>query len=150
MTLEKYRDKAMQLCSVREYCRKDIFDKIVSWGCTSADANNIVDFLEERNFLDERRYIEAYIKDKLRFNKWGRVKIAFMLRSKNIDRNLIQEVLANVDETEYMELLLNELQKKHRSIKRDKDYEQKGKLFRFATSRGFEPEIVNEAILRML
>jgi len=143
------KNKAMQLCSRKEYCRKEIFEKLISWGCTSAEACEVVDFLVEQKFVDERRYTEAFVKDKLRFNKWGRVKIAYMLHAQNIDRKMALEVLSEIDETEYQQILASELQKKHRTI-RGNLFEVKGKLFRFAAGRGFESELVNEAISQLL
>ena len=137
------KDKAMQYCSRREYCRKEIFEKAVSWGCTQEKANELVDFLVEHKFVDERRYTEAFVKDKLRFNKWGRIKISYMLHSQKIDRNLIMSVLSEIDETEYNNILTHELQKKRKSL-RGNEYEIKAKLFRFASSRGFEPDNINE------
>ena len=139
----------MQLCSRKEYCRKELFEKLISWGCTPAEAVEVVDFLVEQKFIDERRYTEAFVKDKLRFNKWGRVKIAYMLRAQNIDRKMSMEVLSEIDETEYQQILANELQKKYRSI-RGNVFEIKGKLFRFAAGRGFEPEIINEVMIEIL
>jgi len=136
MNLE-VKGRAMRLCSQREYCCSDIFDKAVSWGCTTAQAGELIDFLVEQKFLDDRRYTEAFVKDKLRFNKWGRVKIAYMLRAKKVDRNTVLEVLSEIDETDYKEILTAELQKKYRTL-RGNVFEIKGKLFRFATGRGFE------------
>ena len=143
------QNKAMQLCSRREYCRKEMFDKLVSWGCTFAEASDVVEFLVEQKFVDERRYTEAFVKDKLRFNKWGRVKIAYMLRGQNIDRNMIVEVLSEIDEAEFKQILAGELQKKYKTI-RGNIFEIKGKLFRFAASRGFEAEMINEAIDKII
>ena len=144
------KEKAMQWCSRKECCRKEVFDKALSWGCTSVEARELVDFLVEQKFVDERRYTEAFVNDKLRFNKWGRVKIAYMLRGQNIERNMILEVLSEIDETEYQQILTGELQKKYRSIRRGNAFEISGKLFRFAASRGFEPEIINGLIFKMI
>jgi len=139
------KDKAMQLCSRRECCSMEIFDKALSWGCKPEEISELIGFLVERKFLDDRRYTEAFVKDKLRFKKWGRVKIAYMLRAKRIDGNTIIDVFSRIDETEYNEILTNELQKKIRTLSGN-IFEKKGKLFRFATGRGFEAEIVNESI----
>ena len=143
------KEKALQLCSRREYCRKEMFDKAAAWGCSPAEAREIVDFLVEQKFVDERRYTEAYVKDKLRFNKWGRIKIAYMLRSLSIDNDMITDVLSEIDEAEYHQLLTGELQKKRRTIHGNL-FEMKGKLFRFATNRGFEPEIIEKIISKMV
>ena len=138
----------MQLCSRREYCRKEIVDKLISWDCTPTEVCEVVDFLVEQGFLDERRYTEAFAKDKIRFNKWGRVKISYMLRSQDIDRNTIMDVFSEIDEKEYCRLLFDELQKKHRTV-RGNAVEIRGKLFRFAAGRGFEQDIIHEAISKI-
>ena len=127
-----------------------MFDKAVTWGCTPDEARELVDFLVNQNFVDERRYTEAFVKDKLRFNKWGRVKIAYMLRLQNIDKEIVMDVLSEIDEAEYQQILAGELQKKYRTIKRGNTVEISGKLFRFAASRGFESEIVNEEIFKIM
>jgi len=149
MTVKEAKEKVMQMCSRRECCRKDIIDKAVSWGCTPAEARELVDFLVEQKFVDERRYTEVFVKDKLRFNKWGKVKITYMLRNQNIDKNIMTDILTEIDEAEYLQILTTELQKKCKTIKDVNHYEIKRKLFRFAASRGFEPEIINEAISKM-
>ena len=144
----------MQWCSRRECCRKDVFDKAVTWGCTPAEAHELVDFLVEQKFVDERRYTEAFVKDKLRFNKWGRVKMIYMLRAQNIDRDIVMSVLSKIDVTEYNQILITELQKKYKNIcqpsTKQNYIETKGKLFRFGISRGFEPEIVNKVISKII
>ena len=149
ITVKEAKEKAMQWCSRREYCRKDVFDKAVSWGCTPVEAHEVVDFLVEQKFVDERRYTEAFVKDKLRFNKWGRSKIAYMLRMQHIDTNIIGAVLSEIDQAEYDKILTGELQKKCKSINGNA-FEVKGKLFRFAAGRGFEPELVHDAISKII
>ena len=72
-----------------------------------------------------------------------------MLRTQNIDRNIVEKVLSDIDEKEYNKILTGELQKKYKSI-RGNAFEIKGKLFRFAVSRGFEPEIILEVISEII
>ena len=150
MTVKEAKEKSMQWCSRRECCRKDVFNKAVSWGCTPAEAGELVDSLVEQKFVDERRYTEAFVKDKLRFNKWGRVKIAYMLRSQNIEKSTLMDVLSEIDETEYHQILMGELQKKHNTLRGVNNFEVKGKLFRFAANRGFEPEMVYDVLDKMM
>jgi len=144
------KSKALQLCSRRECCRKEIFDKALSWGCDSVEAQELVDYLVEQKFLDESRYTRAYVNDKLRFNKWGRVKIAYMLNMQKVDRNIIDDVLSEIDDNEYNEILTKELSKKMKNCLRDNDVTIRGKLFRFATGKGFEAENVTKAISNLM
>jgi regulatory protein len=145
ITVKEAGEKAMQCCSRREYCQKEMLDRIISWGCTSAEAREVVDSLVKEEFVDDRRYTEAYVKDKLRFNKWGRVKVSYMLRTQNIDKAIVTDVLSAIDEAEYNQMLIVELQKKRKTL-RGSAFDIKGKLFRFAVGRGFEPDVINAAI----
>ncbi len=146
ITVKEAKEKAMQWCSRRECCRKDMFEKVVSWGCTPVEAQDVIDFLVKQRFIDDRRYAEAYVKDKLRFSKWGRVKISYMLRSQGIDDIIIREISAEIDDNEYEQTLKAELTKKYKTLRRGNAYETRGKLFRFAVSRGFETDIINTVI----
>ena len=150
ITVKEAKEKAMQWCSRREYCRKEMFEKMVSWGCIPTEAQEIVDFLVKHKFVDDHRYTEAYVKDKLRFNKWGKLKITYMLRTQGIDASIIHQMLSVVDSDECEQILLNELSKKYKTIRSSNTFEVKGKLFRFATSRGFEPDMINKIIQKVL
>ncbi len=149
ITVKEAATKAMQLCSRKEYSSKEIRDKIISWGCSVNDAQLIIDNLIAQKFLDDQRYAEAYVNDKLRFNKWGRIKIAYMLKMEGINSEIIQDVVSGIDMISYEQLLEDELAKKHKTIKATNTDEITGKLYRFAVGRGFEPELVNRTIRKM-
>ncbi len=97
-------------------------------------------------FIDEERYARYFVRDKFRFNQWGRVKIAFMLKTKKIQPELIRQSLDAIDEDEYQELLGKLLREKTRKTKFINEYDKKGKLYRFAQSRGFENEAIGTAL----
>ena len=145
-TLAKLKD----LCSRRECCRKEVFEKALSQGCSQTEADKIVETLVEQKFVDDRRYAEAFVRDKLRFNKWGKIKIVYILRSQDIDRKIIDDILSEIDYKQYKEILRHELEKKYKSGVQGSIYEIKGKLFRFATSKGFESYVVGEEISQLL
>jgi regulatory protein len=133
--------KAQNLCASQEKCKSDIRKKLYDWNIKPDDIENIIDQLTESKFIDETRYAEYFVRDKFRFNKWGRIKIEFALKQKQIPQEIIRKALSEINETEYCESLKNELIKKHKSIKDTEPYKIKEKLLRFAQSRGYEPEI---------
>ena len=90
-----------------------------------------------------------YTRDKFRFNRWGKIKIGMMLRSKQLPEEEIENALAQIDEAEYEEALVVLLQTKLKSLTYKFEYEKQGKLFRFAQSRGFEHNIISN-VLRQL
>ena len=142
--------KAMRLCSSKEYSSRGMMSKIISWGCSGEDAQSVINMLTEQNFLDDRRYAEAFMNDKLRINKWGRIKISYMMRMEGIDDEIIQTVIYDIDEASYEQLLKDELIKKRKTIKVKNIDELHNKLFRFAASRGFESDIISQLVREII
>ncbi len=133
--------KAMGMCSQSERCRFDIIVKLRQWELTDEEISDALDYLVKERFLDEERFVRFYVNDKLRFNKWGKVKLSFMLRQKKIPEELIKAALSQV-ENEFYEKILNDLlSSKVKSVKGASGYERKAKLAVFAQSHGFEAEL---------
>ena len=132
--------KAMAMCSQSERCRFDIVTKLRQWELSEDEIAEAVDYLVKEHFLDEERFVRFYVNDKLRFNKWGKVKLTYMLRQKQIPENIIRESLDQINDDLYLKTLRNLIISKVKSIKGNSDYERKGKLAVFAQSHGFEAE----------
>ena len=131
------------LCSRSEQCSQDIRRKIVASGLDDDSADEIIEKLKKENFIDDKRYITSYINEKIRINKWGKVKMRYYLRMKGIDSSLIDNGLDEIDEKTYYELLVSTLREKARTVRKKNKYEKMGQIIRFAQSRGFEPELIH-------
>lgn len=146
ITYAQALSKAMTICSKSEKCVSEIQQKLNGWGVEPVDAQKIIKTLISEKFIDEERYARFFVRDKFRFNQWGKVKIAFMLKSKKMPADLIQQSLDAIDDDEYLELLDKILREKTRRTKFVNEYDKKGKLIRFALSRGFESEAISVAL----
>jgi regulatory protein len=133
--------KAMALCSQSERCRFDIITKLRQWELSEEEIAEAVDYLVKEHFLDEERFVRFYVNDKLRFNKWGKVKLTYLLRQKQIPEDIIREALSQINDELYIKTLRNLLISKVKSVKGASGYERKGKLAVFAQSHGFEAEL---------
>ena len=122
------RYKAEAYCSSMERCVADVEAKLSQWGATPEMMEKIVRHLQDERYIDQKRFCSAFVRDKYRFNQWGRVKIC--------------QALEELDEREYMEVLSGLIEQKRRSVKACTEYERNGKLIRFAVGRGFEMEAV--------
>ena len=138
--------KASALCARCEQASGDIYGKLVGWGLSTEDAHKVVQRLMADNFISDQRYARAYCRDKMRFNGWGRIKVAFMLKTKGIDKACIETVLAEVDEAEYAHTLRHLLDTKWREVCHKDALKARASLMRFAASRGFEPHLFNPMI----
>ena len=92
--------------------------------------------------MDDQRYARAYVADKYRFNHWGRVKIRFMLRSKRLPEELIDEALAGIDEEAYLEALGDFLIGRLKNLGDKATEEDAWKVARSAINRGYESALV--------
>lgn len=138
--------KAMSLCSRREYCTDDIRLKLQSWSVKEADAEKIINELIRERFIDERRYAEAFVKDKFRYNKWGKVKLRAGLKMKKIPGEIIKTALDSIDDGAYRKTIEDLITAHKRSVKAKNHYDLKGKLLRYGLSKGFESEMLYDLL----
>ena len=145
-TLEELLHKAASYCSISEHCVSEVVEKLTAWGVSITDKQKIIDRLISEDFINEKRFCIYFVKDKFRFNKWGKIKISYALKQKGLSSELINSALSTIDEGEYQEMLASILKTKLVGLKFEFEYEKQGKLFRFAQSRGFENNIIDRVL----
>lgn len=131
-------NKAAAYCTLCERCISEVSKKLTTWGVPPAEQQRIIDRLQDEGFINEERYCRAFVNDKLRFNRWGRIKITAALYEKRLPREYITQAIEEIDEEEYMQTLHDLVATKQRELKNE-DFATKQKIIRFAASRGFEP-----------
>lgn len=150
MTKEKTEQEAyLQLaaiCAQAEHCEQEMRDKMKRWGMDLEAQNRVVERLTNERYIDNERYARAFVKDKVRYNKWGRRKVQQALWMKRIDEDIQQRVLDEIDDEEYLKVLVPLLKQKRKSIKAANDYELNQKLVRFALGRGFDYGIIRQCL----
>ena len=134
------------LCARCEQAEGDLRKKLHDWDIAPSDSDDIIMRLKQERYLDNERYAHAYCRDKLRFNGWGRIKIAFMLKGKGIEQEFIDAAIAEIDEEQYTTILNEALETKARSLNGKDPQQARAALLRFAASRGFESSVIFPAI----
>ena len=134
------------LCAQAEHCQQEMRDKMRRWELDETVQNRIIDRLIKERYVDDERYARAFVKDKIRYNKWGRRKVQQGLWQKRIDADIQQRVLDEIDEKEYLDILRPLLKQKRKSIRAASDYELNQKLARFALSRGFTFDLIRQCL----
>ncbi|NQU53292.1 MAG: RecX family transcriptional regulator [Bacteroidetes bacterium] len=138
--------KMAQLCSRSEQCSTDIRKKIIAFELVSEVVEEIIEKLKIEKFINDERYIKAYISDKFSFNKWGKVKLRHNLRMKGLSEELILNGLNEIDEEKYKTVLIKTMKDKAKTVKNKTKFEKMGQVIRFAQTRGFEPEMIHRYI----
>ncbi|MEN9699730.1 MAG: hypothetical protein RLZZ301_928 [Bacteroidota bacterium] len=134
--------KAEAFCAYQERCSAEVIEKLIRLGAQEDDISCLLESLKAQNFLNDSRFIEAYISGKLRIKKWGVQKIKAGLIAKRIERSLIEAPLKELPYQEEYQLILKELaQRKWHELSREKDdWTRQQKLYRFLQARGFRYE----------
>ena len=149
MSYDEGLSRMAALCSVSEHCESEIREKLLKAAVSDDDAQRIIDRLTDEGYLDSARYCRAFSRDKLRFSHWGRLKIQQALRAKGLPGDDIREALSALDQElgdDYGAILRNTLEQKNRTLRDTDDYVRRGKLIRFAASRGFTMDEILDAL----
>ena len=142
-------NKMANYCAGSEKCSSDVLEKLKNSQLSDEEKHNIISYLTENNYINHERYAIAYANDKLRFNKWGRIKTATYLRHKDIENQHINTAIEQLDEKLYKEILHKLLSSKNKSLKETDSYKRKAKLINFALSKGFEFEEINTVLEKL-
>ena len=134
------------LCAQAEHCQYEMLEKMRRWELDDEAQARVMQRLVSERYVDDERYARAFVKDKVRYNKWGRRKVEQALWQKHIDEDIRHQVLDEIDDEEYISVLRPLLKQKRRSTKAANDYQLNQKLMRFALGRGFTFDIIRQCI----
>ena len=122
---------------------------MISWGLKEEDADKAIKYLNENHFIDDRRYATYFVRDKLKFNKWGRIKIKYALRQKKVDTSIIEDSISQIDTEIYNDILDKILLSKIKSVGPPDTAQNKSKLLRYAAQKGFTASEIFDSLSRI-
>ncbi len=139
--------KLVDLCSLAEYSTGEALEKLRAWGVTGPNAYKIVQRLVDERFIDDERFARAFVRSKVNYSGWGRIKIRHALYQKGLERELIDLALEEeIDLDLYYENLASALRSKARNMPEILDADCRSKLLRFAAGRGYETGLILEML----
>ena len=122
-------DRAQRYCAVAEHCPADVRQLLVRHGATASQVDEVIELLRQQNYLNNERYCQAFVHDKVAFQAWGRMKILMALRAKRLPDDSIQTSLQNIDTAVYAANI--------RKLLCSKRGQDKQKVLRFMLQRGY-------------
>ncbi len=135
--VEYLLEKARNYCAYQERSIFDVKMKLFGWKATEDTIVEIIQTLKAENYINEERFVKAFALGKLRHNKWGRNKIIYALKQKQIPELFIQIGLSEIDEEEYINTLKAILSSKE--VKAKDEFIRQNKLVKYAVQKGFQP-----------
>ena len=146
ITEDQAFQKLSALCARAEHCSHEMAEKMRKWDMADDAVARVMERLTKERYVDDERYCRFFVRDKIRYNKWGRRKVEQALYMKRIPGDIAARVLDEVDPDVYADILRPLLAAKRKTTKAASDYELNGKLTRFALGRGFTPDIIRRCL----
>ena len=139
-------ERLRKYCAYQERSYKDVNDKMWDLKVPSEWRDDIIFGLIQESFLNEERFARAYSRGKFNIKRWGRVKIIQGLKRHQVSPKCIQLGLSEIDEDDYLQVLSDTVELKSSKLKEKNQWKRKGAIYNFVTGRGFEGNLVTEAI----
>lgn len=145
-TLDQAYEKLTTYCAYQERCPWEIRRKLYENGIKDDPAEKIIDELIAEEFVDVERYARAFARGKFRLKKWGKGRIRMELKMREVSEDLIRKGLSEINPEEYYDTLLAQTEKKWRTTHDADIYKKKFKVTQYLMTKGFELDLVKEAI----
>jgi regulatory protein len=146
LTKEQALQKLKQYCAYQERCHREVKEKLYALGVWKRDHDEIIATLIEENYLNEERFAIAYAGGKFRIKGWGRIKIKYELKQKQVSEYCIKKALKQIDESDYIAKLTKLATEKYQSLKGEQYLIRKKKTIDYLVGRGFELDLINFVI----
>ena len=147
LSKEQALPKIKQYCTYQERCHAEIKEKLYAFGLYKKDVEQLMSQLIEENYLNEERFAIQYAGGKFRMNQWGRVKIKYALKQKQVSDYCIKKALKEINESDYKKTLQKLAEQKLKTLKSETNiFSKKKKLQDFLLQKGYEGELVKEEV----
>ena len=148
LTPEQAFQKARHYCGYQERSHTEVKEKLYSFGLWKTDVEILLSRLIEENYLNEERFAQQFAGGKFRMKQWGRIKIKHELKQKQVSEYCIKKAMKEIDEEEYMKVLLKLAAQKWKSVKGPgvNRFTKLGKTTAYLLQKGYEADLVKKAL----
>ena len=141
------KQRAFRYLGRRQHCASELRIKLKQKGYETELINQVLDVLKQKNFLDDTKFAEMFVEEKMKLKLWGEQKLRSELVKRGIKSEIITDVLANkISEEDKLNNAMIIASKKYDTL-RDRNVDKdviKRKLFTFLNSRGYNYDLIKE------
>ena len=149
LTKEQALQKLKHYCAYQERCHSEVKEKLYQLGVWKKEHDEIIASLIEENYLNEERFAVAYAGGHFRIKQWGRIKIKYELKQKQVSEYSIKKALRQIEDEEYGKVLEKLAREKYAALKKEQFLVRKKKTADYLVSKGYEADLVN-TILKII
>lgn len=146
------KGKSIALRYIECYSRteKEVASKLLSKEFSEGEIERIMNFMKEYGFVDDDRYLKAYINDNK--NRLGKNKIKFIMTKKGIRESKIEEELNLTSNEENQDIVFKIASKKYGIISKNGINNKMiyKKLWNFLMRQGFDNGLIKNALDKII
>lgn len=131
--------KLKHYCAYQERCHSEVQEKLYTLGVWKRDHDAIIATLIEENYLNEERFAIAYAGGKFRIKQWGKQRITYELKKKQVSDYSIRKALRQIEDSDYEETLDKLAREKYASLKGEQYLVRRKKTQDYLLQKGYEP-----------
>jgi len=135
-------EKAASYCAYQERSEADLRKRLRTWEAPEDLVEKVITQLREENFINDRRFAQAFTRGRFTLKKWGRIKIRYALLQHGITSDLAEECIYTIDEELYIHAARDLLESRMRKITTP-TLKDKSQLFNYMRGKGYEYDLIN-------
>ncbi len=139
-------DRIRHYCAYQERCSHDVEQKLHQWRVSPARSRKIQEQLAEEGYLENERFARIFVRSKFHINRWGRMKIRYELRFRNIPENIVTKAMEEIGEDDYLKTLADLITKKKSEINSPHSLNVREKIITFVTGKGYEFDLISKVL----
>lgn len=133
--------RALRFLASREHSARELAAKLRPYAEEGDDIESLIQWLQEKGFLSEKRFAETYARRKAA--RYGSRRILYELQDHHLADSVIQEITESLQETELQRAFALWERK---FGKPPETLQEKAKQIRFLQQRGFPGNIIRQVI----
>lgn len=151
LTKEQALQKLRHYCAYQERCHSEVKEKLYSFGLRKQQVEESISQLIEEDYLNEERFAIQFAGGRFRMKQWGRVKIQYELKQKQVSAYCIKKALQQFDEVDYQKTLEKLTRDKWDSVKGAgvNQFVKMSKTTDYLLQKGYESDLIRREIEKL-
>lgn len=145
-TIDEAQKRMERYCAYQERCHQEVKRKLKEMYMIPEAQDKIIVHLLQQNFLNEERFVEAFVRGKFRIKKWGKQRLKLELKRKEIHPTVITKALNSIDLEDYHNTFNQLAEQKYLNIREQNLQKKRKKLADYLLYRGWESALVYEKV----
>lgn len=149
--IERAKSRAINYISGKLKTKYEVRLKLRENEFSNEVIDEVLEILENEEYLNDRVYCEIFIEDKKRLNGYGKNKIKSLLIQKGISKSIFEDFLDNFEyEDEFDNAVKMGIKKLNLLANEEDKFKKKQKIINYLAYRGFSFDVINDVLKEIL